>query len=70
MRLKENGIFTAEGIINITENYWDLIHSSGAIIRECNRWPSVSYSDDFSYFKRIVEKRMIWLDDSIEHLGQ
>lgn len=68
-KLKEAGIVSAEGIIENAEAYWDLIHSSGAVARERERWPSVSYADDdLTYFKNIVKARIDWLDDYIEEL--
>lgn len=68
-KLKEAGIVSAEGIIENAEAYWDLIHSSGAIARERERWPSVSYADDdLTYFKNVVKARIDWLDDYIEEL--
>ena len=67
--LKEAGIVSAEGIIENAEAYWNLIHASGAIARECDRWPSVSYvDDDLTYFKNIITERIDWLDDYIEDL--
>lgn len=64
--LKEANIVSAEGIIENAEAHWNLIHASGAVAREKERWPSVSYvDDDLTYFKNIVEKRIEWLDDYI-----
>lgn len=67
--LKEADIVSAEGIIENAEAYWNLIHSSGAIAREQDRWPSVSYADDdLTYFKNIIKSRIDWLDDYIDEL--
>ncbi len=67
--LKEADIVSAEGIIENAEAYWNLIHASGAIAREQDRWPNVSYADDdLTYFKNIVKSRIDWLDDYIEDL--
>ncbi len=66
--LKDEGVVTAEGIIENAEAYWTLIHSSGAIARECQRWPSVSYSDDLTYFKNTIKQRIDWLDEYINEL--
>jgi len=66
--LKEQGIITAEHIIETAEAYRDLIHSSGAVVRECKRWPTVSISDDLTYFKDAVIQRIDWLDSYISGL--
>ena len=64
--LKEAGVVTAEHIIENAEAHWNLIHASGAIAREQERWPNVSYvDDDLAYFKDIVTQRLEWLDDYI-----
>lgn len=64
--LKESGVVTAERIISNAEAHWNLIHVSGAVARECERWPSVSYADDdLKYFRNIVTQRIDWLDDYI-----
>ena len=64
--LKEAGVVTAERIIGNAEAHWNLIHASGAVARECERWPNVSYvDDDLKYFRNIVEERIEWLDDYI-----
>jgi len=66
--LKEADIVSAEGIIENAEAYWNLIHASGAIARECERWPTVSYDDSLTYFKNVIKQRIDWLDDYIEDL--
>lgn len=67
--LKEAGIVTAEHIIANAESHRNLLNSSGAIARERARWPSVSLSDDLDYFKSIVTRRILWLDDYISGLN-
>lgn len=66
--LKEEGVITVKNIIKNAESYWELIHSSGAIARECKCWSSVSYSDDLTYFANILEQRIDWLDEYINEL--
>ena len=67
--LKEAGVVSAEGIIENAQAHWDLIHASGAVARECERWPTVSYEKDaLDYFKLAVEQRIEWLDDYIDSL--
>ena len=56
-------ITLAEGILENAEAYWELIHASGAIARECDRWPTVSYDDDLTYFRNVVKQRIKWLDE-------
>ncbi len=68
--LREAGVISAERINGNAEAYWELIHASGAIARERERWPSVSYADDdLKYFKNVVEQRLKWLDDYVDELS-
>ncbi len=68
--LREAGVISEERINGNAEEYWELIHASGAIKRERERWPSVSYADDdLTYFKNIVKQRIAWLDDYVEELS-
>ncbi|MBQ2725604.1 MAG: CotH kinase family protein [Clostridia bacterium] len=66
--LKESGIVTAEHIIANAESHRNLLWSSGAIARERTRWPTVSLSKNLDYFKSIVTRRILWLDDYISGL--
>ena len=67
--LKETGVVTAESIIENSEANWNLIHASGAVSRECSRWPNVSYRDSLTYFSNVVRRRISWLDKYIDGLS-
>ena len=66
--LKEAGIVTAEHIIANAESHRNLLRSSGVLTRECARWPTVSLSETLDYFKSIVTRRILWMDDYISGL--
>lgn len=67
--LLEDGVVSAEGIIEKAEAHYSLISSSGALNRERERWNTVSYADDaMEYFADVVTARIKWLDKYINEL--
>ncbi len=62
-------IVSADGLIENARAHYDLIRSSGALTRECERWDTVSYAEDaMEYLEDSVRARIAWLDHYISSL--
>ena len=66
--LYDNGIVTAQGIMEIARGYWDDLWRSGAYQRNLMRWPDTSYVEDLDYFETTMKRRIEYLDDYIASL--
>ncbi|MGN1345171.1 MAG: CotH kinase family protein [Eubacteriales bacterium] len=66
--LTEAGVVTADHLIENAASYWNLIHASGAVTRELERWPSVSYAEDLTYMEQCIRRRIQWLNQYIAKL--
>lgn len=63
-------IVSADGLIENARVHYDLIRSSGALTRECERWDTVSYAEDaMEYLEDSVRARIAWLDHYISSLS-
>ena len=67
--LKEAGIADSRAIVAQAEEYWDLLHESGAWARNLERWPGTSTTDSLDYLRRMVRQRMTWMESMINGLG-
>lgn len=67
-QLKEDGIITAEAIIDDAEKQWELLHSGGAWDRNLKRWPSISTTDSLDMFRNAVRTQFGFLDSYINSL--
>lgn len=67
-QLIDDDIASADALIRQAEIYWSLIHDSGAMSRELERWPKTSYVGDLDYLKSSIRRRIDWLEDYIDSL--
>lgn len=66
--LIDDKISTSDALITQAEIYWNLIHDSGAMSRELEKWPRTSYAGNLDYLKSSIRRRIDWLDRYITSL--
>ena len=60
--LKASGVINADSIMQTAQQYFDLLHASGAWARNKARWPDGNYAEDLSYFEDILREHIDYLD--------
>ncbi len=66
--LTERDVVTYDNIMTVAESYWNLIHDSGAFVRNRDRWPDGNYVEDLEYFSDTVKRRIEFLEGYISAL--